>query len=193
MNSFKFASAVVLSAILISPVFANDDNDDDIKKGCTDSAITAAALVGADNNTTTCIKKRNSVEVVVAMNNNLFNGNIYKNSGFIDKVSQQAVNVRNLARDYENNYDMEYGDEFEVVVVAYASGVDWLKKTSQQVNQNFVSDNLLARGIKIYACQNTMKAKGLQLSDLIDGVETVPAGVTAVVDFQNQGMTYLVP
>jgi len=194
MINFKILSIAILFTAFTTPTFAeNDDGDDDKDIGCTNSAITAAAAVGADNSTTTCIEKRNNVEVVVAMNNNLFNGKIYKTSGNIDKVSQQAVNVRNLARDFENNYDMEHGDEFEVVIVAYASGVDWLKKSSQQINQNFITNNLLARGIKIYACQNTMKAKELQLSDLIPGVETVPAGVTAVVDFQNQGMTYLVP
>ena len=190
MISFKSISAVILSTALISPVFADDDQE------CTDTALTAAELVNAVSYTT-CIQKRKDIEVIVAMNNNLFNGKIYKKSGKIDKVSQQAVNVRNLARDYENNYEMEHGEEFKVVVVAYASGVDWLRisteDTNRDINVKFIKKQILSRNIKIYACQNTMKAKGLSLDDLIEGVETVPAGVTAVVDFQKQGMTYLVP
>lgn len=185
-------SALLLSTALITPTFADDDQGGN--RTCTAAAISAAGAVGADATNTTCIAVRNSVKVIVAMNNGGVNGNL-KKKGKI--VSQQAVNVRNLARDYENNYDMSHGDEFEVVVVAYAAGVDWLRiddeTKSSADNQAFITNEIIDRGIKIYACQNTMKAKGLMIGQLLPGVETVPAGVSAVIDFQNQGMAYLNP
>lgn len=193
MRKFKSLPALILSTAFITPALADDNNYKNKKsRGCTTAAINAAESYDPGlGKVTTCIKKRNNVKVVIAWNNNLRNGKVFNTSGAT--IGQQAVNARNLARDFENNYDMMHGDEFNAVVVAYASGVDWLKKSSEQANQDFIVNNILARGIKIYACQNTMKAKGLKLADLIDGVETVPAGVSAVVDFQNQGMTYLVP
>lgn len=188
MKTFKLLSAITLTTVLSSPVLADDDDD----SSCTAAAINAAeAYDPGMGSVTTCIEERDDVEVIVAWNNNLKNGKIFNTTGAT--VSQQAVNVRNLARDYEKNYGMEHSDEFDIVVVAYAAGVDWLRKSSEQANQDFITNEVLKRGIKIYACQNTMKAKKLKLSDLIDGVETVPAGVTAVVDFQKQGRTYLLP
>jgi len=194
MKILQSASAILLATVLVTPTFAGNDHDhghDKKNAECTESALAAARAYDIDMVTaTTCIKKRDDVEVIVAWNNNGFNGKIFKTSGAT--VGQQIVNVRNLARDYEINYDMSHGDDFSVVVVAYASGIDWLKNTTDPANQKFIRD-LQEKGIKIFACQNTMKAKDLKLVDLVDGIETVPAGVTAVVDFQLQGRTLLVP
>ena len=128
--------------------------------------------------------------MIVAWNSSQVHGKTLSTTG--EETGQQVINARNLAKDYENNYGMQHGDDLNVVVVAYGAGLNWLKNTTDQVNQDRVNE-LLARGIKIYACQNTMKAKGWTLDDLIAGVETVPSGVTAVVDFQAQGRLYLMP
>jgi len=163
----------------------------DNKKQCTAEAIAAAEAYDAGSSVyLNCIRVRDEFNVVVAWNNNLRNGKIYKTTGAT--VGQQAVNVRNLTRDYKNNYGMVHGDAYKTVVVAYASGVDWLRITSEQANQDIVN-NILKQGIKIHACQNTMRAKGLVLSDLLPGVEVVPAGVSAVIDFQNRKYVYINP
>lgn len=171
---------------LTSTVYA-----DDHKSTCTDAAIAAAEAYDAGSSASlNCIRVRDEFKVVVGWNDNLSNGKIFKTTGAT--VSQQAVNVRNLTRDYKNNYGMTQGVEYKAVVVAYASGVDWLRNTSDQANQDMVN-SIMAQGITIYACQNTMKAKGLLLSDLMPGVQVVPSGVSAVVDFQNKKYTYLNP
>ena len=118
------------------------------------------------------------------------NGSILKKEK--QNVGQQVVNARNLVRDYDDNYGMTHGDDFDMVVVAYAGGVDWLKKKNDAIDIELVT-SLMEKGIKVYACQNTMKAKGLKIADLIDGVRIVPAGVSAVVDFSNRKYTYLNP
>lgn len=161
------------------------------KSKCTDEAIAAAeAYDPGSSDSLKCLSVRDEFKVVVSWNNNLKNGKIFKTTGA--KVGQQAVNVRNLTRDYKNNYGMIHGKEYKAVVVAYSSGVDWLKNTSEPANIAMVQ-SILDQGINIYACQNTMKAKGLVLADLLSGVKVVPAGVTAVVDFQNRKYVYLNP
>lgn len=183
----KNLTLALLSVLFTFSFSAHADN----KSSCTDAAIAAAeAYDPGSSEVLKCLRVRDDFKVVVSWNNNLKNGKIFKTTGAT--VGQQAVNVRNLTRDYKNNYDMIHGEDFKTVVVAYSSGVDWLRNTSEQANINMVN-SILAQGIKIYACQNTMKAKGLLLSDLLPGVRVVPSGVSAVVDFQNKKYVYLNP
>jgi intracellular sulfur oxidation DsrE/DsrF family protein len=61
--------------------------------------------------------------------------------------------------------------------------------------------NLMERGVKFYFCQNTTRGfikngtlpSGNATAQLIDGVEYVTAGVTAISDFQSQGYRYVQP
>ncbi|MDH5258078.1 MAG: DsrE family protein, partial [Gammaproteobacteria bacterium] len=137
-----------------------------------------------------CIRVRDDFKVVMAWNNKSINGKILATKG--ENVGQQVVNARNLVRDYENNYGMMHMSEYEMVVVAYAGGVDWLRTSNDQEDINMVN-GLLNKGVKIYACQNTMKSKGIVIGDLIPGVRIVPAGVSAVIDFANRRYNYLNP
>lgn len=185
----KFLALSLLSSLFLTSasLFAKDIPNPE----CTQAAIDAAEQYDPGSSAyTTCIAVRDDFKVVVAWNSSAHNGKIFKQTG--SKVGQQVVNARNLVRDYTNNYAMEFGEDYSAVVVAYASGVDWLRTTSDQANQDMIN-GLMADGVKVYACQNTMKAKGLVLADLMPGVEIVPAGVTAVVDFQNQKYKYLNP
>jgi len=189
MNVVKASSSIVLISALSFGVASADD--DEIFTSCTSAAIEAAeAYDPGSSAVTNCIGVRDDFNVVMAWNSKATNGNILKNTG--QAVGQQVVNARNLTRDYKNNYGMQQGDEYGMVVVAYAGGVDWLKKDNDQADINMVN-NLMAQGVKVYACQNTMKGKGLKIADLIDGVEIVPAGVSAVIDFSTRGFTYINP
>jgi len=197
MKVRKYSLIAILLCLFLAlsnTVLADDDDDDDHKskgKPCTAAAINAAEAYDPGSSAVTeCIGVRDDFKVVVAWNSKAVNGNILKNES--QNVGQQVVNARNLVRDYANNYAMGHGDEYKMVVVAYAGGVDWLKKTNDPINISLVQ-GLLNNGIKIYACQNTMKAKKLKIADLMDGVGIVPAGVTAVVDFSNRKYTYINP
>ena len=186
------AVAVLGLSLQFSSVFADDDHDrHQHNRACTAEANAAAEAYDPGSSALTeCIGVRDDFKVVVAWNNKAINGNIFKNSG--QSVGQQVVNARNLVRDYVNNYAMTQGDEFDMVVVAYAGGVDWLKTSNDKADLDMVK-SLLDKGVKIYACQNTMKAKKLKIADLVAGVRIVPAGVSAVVDFSNRKYTYLNP
>lgn len=164
---------------------------------CTEAAIAAAEKpvaeggIGAgSSDMLNCLEVREGFDVVVAWNSSTHHKKTFDNTG--QKTGQQVVNAANLVKDYTNNYDMKLGDDYSTVVVAYGAGLGWVLNSSEAVNQTKVND-LLNKGVKIYACQNTMRAKGKTIDDLIDGVEVVPAGVTAVVDFQNQKYVYLMP
>ncbi len=161
---------------------------------CPEVVTTSAdALFGVGSgDATLCIAKREDLKIVIAMNNSDLNPR--------NGRSQQTLNVNNIYNDYTSNYDMVSGKDFKAVIVGYGAGARWLLNDAAYTATYGVanpSDDmifaLMAKGIKVYMCQNTMRGSGWVSSDLIPGVEMVPAGVTAVIDFQNRDYTYIVP
>jgi uncharacterized protein len=92
-------------------------------------------------------------------------------------------NARNLQADLgKGNVDVE--------IVVYGPGIGMLKAESLVGNR--VADSTAA-GIRIVACENTMKAQKLKRDDMLTGVEYVPAGVVEIAKLQKQGWSYLRP
>ena len=52
---------------------------------------------------------------------------------------------------------------------------------------------LIEAGVRVVACENTMEHAQLSASDLVDGVETVPAGAVEVTQLQHDGFAYIRP
>lgn len=94
-----------------------------------------------------------------------------------------VANVTNLLADDSTPVE-------NVVLVATGEGIKLLESEGSRVPQK-VRD-LLDRGAAFRACENSMDAFGLSASDLIDGVETVPAGVGELTKLQaRDGYAYI--
>lgn len=141
---------------------------------------------------TECLAVQHRVAAVVNWNRSIVNKG---------GVSQQGISTLNLAENYEM-YGMTAGAQYLVAVIAYGQGGRWLLN-DEAYNQSFgvttgnptrqIVEDLLARNLDLYMCQNTMKGNGWQVSDLLPGVKMVPSGAAAVVDFQLRGYRYLNP
>lgn len=153
----------------------------------------ADAFFGAGSaEKTSCISVRDDLKIVVAVNNNDVNPR--------NGRGQQVLNVNNIYNDYTGNYGMKSEENFKMVVVGYGSGARWLLNDAAYTSNYGIGNpsddmvtSLLAKGVKFYMCQNTMKGSGWVNDDLIPGVQMVPAGVTAVIDFQNRDYSYIAP
>jgi intracellular sulfur oxidation DsrE/DsrF family protein len=79
-------------------------------------------------------------------------------------------------------------DPVEVEVVAFGGGIVLVKGDS-----SVAADiaKLQADGVKFVACQNSMRARHLELKDLLPGVTPVPSGIVEVVTKQEQGWVYI--
>ena len=92
-------------------------------------------------------------------------------------------NARNIQRDMSaGNVDIE--------IVAYGPGIGMLEKDSavaQRIDQASLS------GMKISACENTMRARKLAKPDMLDGIGYVPSGVVEIMKRQQEGWSYLRP
>ena len=92
-------------------------------------------------------------------------------------------NVRNLQADLgAANIDIE--------LVAYGPGIGMLKADSVVGNR---IDEALAAGVKVLACENTMRGAELTSADMPTKVGYVPSGVVEITQRQMQGWAYLRP
>jgi intracellular sulfur oxidation DsrE/DsrF family protein len=92
-------------------------------------------------------------------------------------------NVRNLQADLgAKNVDIE--------IVAYGPGIGMLKADS--VVGNRIGETLGA-GVKVVACENTMRGQKLTKPDMLEGIGYVGAGVVEIMQRQQQGWAYLRP
>lgn len=174
--------------------FDHGDTDDYLKPCPPEAVLQMDSQFGYGTSAlTTCLQKRTNVKSAVAWNSAQTN-----KSG----VAQQALVTTNLISNYENVYGMVLNKNYKVVVVAYSAGGRWLL-SDEAYNRTFnvdtgnptraVVEQLIAKGIPVYMCQNTMRSSGWVTSDLIPGTQMVPAGVAALLDFQSLGYNQITP
>jgi intracellular sulfur oxidation DsrE/DsrF family protein len=146
---------------------------------------------------THCLERRHGVKLVVQINqfclDNVPNGQCTRPFGL--------THLANMIDDYEITHGMVLGRDYEMVAVAHTAGGALMVKADRGNKFEDQVKALMARGIKFYMCQNATRAlvrsgvlpAGNATGNIIEGVEYVTAGVTAVVDFQNQGYRYVQP
>jgi intracellular sulfur oxidation DsrE/DsrF family protein len=94
------------------------------------------------------------------------------------------ANVENLVADFgEGNVEVE--------LVVNAEGVLALLKVPDLHGPHI--ERLRAKGVRICVCENSLRQMGLTKAALLDGVETVPAGVGELVRKQAEGWAYIRP
>ena len=79
-------------------------------------------------------------------------------------------------------------DKADIELVVYGPGITMLRKDSA------VADKLaaaLGRGVRIAACQNSMRGFKIEATDLAPGVSVVPAGVVELIRREHAGYAYV--
>ena len=107
------------------------------------------------------------------------------------QVSDSDVQKWNLALNNARNMQDELGSEAtDLEIVVYGPGIGMLKSDSPVAKR--VAE-ALGRGVKVVACENTMKAQKLSYPDMLPDIGYVPAGVVELVKRQQQGYAYIRP
>ena len=97
----------------------------------------------------------------------------------------------NLALNNARNIQADLGAaNVDIEIVAYGPGIGMLKLDSPVANR---VDEANAAGIKVMACENTMKGQKLVRSDMLGSVGYVNAGVVEIMQRQQQGWAYIRP
>ena len=112
-------------------------------------------------------------------------------SRIVVQVSDADSAKWNLALNNAKNIQTDLGPaNVDVEIVAYGPGIGMLKADSVVGNR---IDEALTAGVKVVACENTMRAQKLTQADMLGKIGYVPAGVLEIMQRQQQGWAYLRP
>lgn len=107
------------------------------------------------------------------------------------QVSDADPKKWNLALNNANNVLQALGKgKVDIEIVAYGPGIGMLKLESAVGNG--VAE-AVDNGIRIVACENTMRAQKLTQGDMLPTVGFVPAGVVELMKRQQEGYAYIRP
>jgi intracellular sulfur oxidation DsrE/DsrF family protein len=97
----------------------------------------------------------------------------------------------NLALNNAKNLQSDLGAaNVDIEIVAYGPGIGMLKADSVVGNR---VDEALKSGVKVLACENTMRGQKLAKPDMLGGIGYVSAGVVEIMEKQQQGWAYIRP
>jgi intracellular sulfur oxidation DsrE/DsrF family protein len=97
----------------------------------------------------------------------------------------------NLALNNAKNVQADLGAaNVDIELVAYGPGIGMLKADSVVGNR---VDEAIAAGVKVVACENTMKGQKLTQADMLNRIDYVQAGVVEIMQRQQQGWAYIRP
>ena len=107
------------------------------------------------------------------------------------QVSDADAGKWNLALNNARNLQADLGAKnVDIEIVAYGPGIDMLKANSVVGNR---IGEALAAGVKVVACENTMRGQKLVKADMLSGVGYVDAGVVEIMRRQQEHWAYLRP
>jgi intracellular sulfur oxidation DsrE/DsrF family protein len=107
------------------------------------------------------------------------------------QVSDAEPAKWNLALNNAKNVQEELGAKnVEIEIVAYGPGLGMLKKDA--VTSGRVDEATMA-GIKVVACENTMRNQKLTRDDIHAAASYAPSGVVQIMQRQSQGWSYVRP
>jgi len=114
-----------------------------------------------------------------------------KRQGIVIQVSDNDPAKWNLALNNAKNLQDDVGAaNVDIEIVAYGPGISMLKLESPTGSR--IAD-AAKTGIKVTACENTMRGQKLTKDDMLAGISYVPAGVTEIMKKQHEGWAYLRP
>ena len=107
------------------------------------------------------------------------------------QVSDNDPAKWNLALNNAKNLQADLGAaNVDIEIVAYGPGIGMLKADSTVGNR---VDEAQGSGVKVLACENTMRGQKLSAADMLPKVGYVPAGVVEIMQRQQQGWAYIRP
>ena len=85
------------------------------------------------------------------------------------------------------------GEKLEVAIIANADSVLRVKECGCDRELFDRMKQLVLDGGRIYLCENSLKAFGISKEGLADYLQTVPAAIMALYEFQKNGWVYVRP
>ena len=128
---------------------------------------------------------------VLAKDANKLSGQSVAKHKVVIQVSDNDPKKWYLALNNAKNVQEDYGkDNVQVEIVAYGPGLPMIKMDSEAGTR--IAEALNA-GVKVVACENTMRNTKLTKDDMLPDLEYVKSGVPYLMDKQQEGYSYIRP
>ncbi len=107
------------------------------------------------------------------------------------QVSDNDPAKWNLALNNAKNIQQVLGkNNVTIEIVSYGPGIDMVKMESELANR---VDEAVGAGVKVVACEVTMKVRHLTKEDMLPLVGFVPSGAVELIKRQQEGYAYIRP
>ena len=107
------------------------------------------------------------------------------------QVSDAEPGKWKLALNNARNVQEDLGAQnVEIEIVAYGPGIDMLHADSE-ASPGVIQ--AMTDGVKVIACENTMRNRKLKREDMQGGISYVGAGVVEIMQKQREGWAYIRP
>lgn len=107
------------------------------------------------------------------------------------QVSDADPGKWNLTLNNAKNVQQDLGAaNVDIEVVAYGPGIGMIRLESPVGNR---VTEAMAAGVRVVACENTMKNMKLTRNDMLPSLGYVPAGVVELMQRQREGYAYIRP
>ncbi|MDA8095611.1 MAG: DsrE family protein [Betaproteobacteria bacterium] len=106
------------------------------------------------------------------------------------QVSDASPQKWNLTLNNAKNLRQALGRSVAIEIVNYGPGIGMLKSNSV-VGERVA--NAVRHGVKVVACENTMKAQHLTKADMLPTIGYVPGGVVEIMKREAEGWSYIKP
>jgi intracellular sulfur oxidation DsrE/DsrF family protein len=107
------------------------------------------------------------------------------------QVSDAEPGKWKLALSNAKNVQQDLGKKnVDIEIVAYGPGIAMLKLESEAGNG---LSEAMADGVRVIACENTMRNQKLKREDMQGGISYVGAGVVEIMQKQREGWSYIRP
>lgn len=198
----SFAALLSILAVLTFPIHAQADEESHHSNvACPVGLVNGLTLdeeFGPGSSVIThCVQVRHHLRVAVEINRMC--RSVTDTSSDCSHGGPAALgNMVNMIKDYEITNGMKQGRDYEMIAIVHGKGGFLLIK-GNPFEANI--QQLMSEGVKFYFCQNTARGfirggilpAGDATAQLIDGVEYVTAGFTALADKQQQGWSVVTP
>ncbi len=84
-------------------------------------------------------------------------------------------------------------DDLDLKVVINGEGVKYLSSKESLDQKEDKLKELAEKGAQFLVCKNALKTHKVEEEDLYSFVGTVPAGVVTIIEFQEEGYSYIKP
>ncbi|MBN2692292.1 MAG: DsrE family protein [Burkholderiaceae bacterium] len=114
-----------------------------------------------------------------------------KKTKVVIQVSDNNPKKWNVALNNAENVQHDLGkSNVDIAIVAYGPGLPMLEL--QSITANRIS-NAIARGVKVIACENTMRKDKMTKDDMLPNLSYTKSGVVYLVRKEAEGYSYIKP